>query len=128
MDEIIDRTTQLSVNSNNNHMGHNNPSLDNLHNENGVLQGNGASTPEGISFQDDDCVGGQNNNDEYEKFASPNGSQCNGINERREDRKIYVRGVSPYVTKDQQVSSTVEGESYTNITMVPFECCPNQAQ
>ncbi|RHZ59859.1 hypothetical protein Glove_360g20 [Diversispora epigaea] len=117
------KTIQLSTNSNNNHMGRNSPPLDNLHNDNGVLQRNGASTPEGISFQDDDCV---NNNDEYEKFASPNGSQCNGINERREDHKIYVRGVSPYVTKNQQVSSTVEGESYTNITMVPFKCCPNQ--
>ncbi|CAG8790249.1 40202_t:CDS:2 [Gigaspora margarita] len=91
------RTTPLLTNSNNNHMGRNSSPLDNLHNKNGVLQGNGASTPEGISFQDDDCIGGQNNNNEYEKFALPNDSQCN-----------------------------VEGESYTNITMVPFECCPNQ--
>ncbi|RIB03577.1 hypothetical protein C2G38_2254908 [Gigaspora rosea] len=111
-------------------MGRNSPSLDNLRNENGVLQGNGASIPKRISFQDDDCVGGQNNNDEYEKFASPNDSQCNGINERREDRKIYVRGVSPYVTKDQQVSSTVEGENPIIATIlgatVPNRCLGGQ--
>ncbi|RIB16325.1 hypothetical protein C2G38_2316941 [Gigaspora rosea] len=46
------RTIPLSANSNNNHMGRNSPSLNNLHNENGGLQGNGASTPGGISFQD----------------------------------------------------------------------------
>ncbi|CAG8617166.1 3831_t:CDS:2 [Acaulospora colombiana] len=57
------RTTPLSAISNNNNMGRNSPPLDNLHNENGVLQGNGASRPEKISFQNANCLGRQNCDD-----------------------------------------------------------------
>ncbi|CAG8849323.1 19579_t:CDS:1, partial [Gigaspora margarita] len=31
---------------------------------------------------------------EYEMFALPNDSQCNSINEKKEDCKIYVQDVS----------------------------------
>ncbi|CAI2200768.1 9861_t:CDS:1, partial [Funneliformis geosporum] len=31
-----------------------------------------------------------------------------------------------HIKKAQQFSSTVKGEIYTDITMVPFECCPNR--
>ncbi|CAG8537527.1 4414_t:CDS:2 [Funneliformis caledonium] len=70
---------------------------------------NGASRPEKVSFQNANCLGRQNHNNEYGKFASPISSKCNHFSGKGEDRKIYVRGVSPHVTKDQQFSSTVEG-------------------
>jgi hypothetical protein len=44
-------TTPLSVNSNSNYMGRSSPTLDDLHNENGVYQANGASKPEKLSFK-----------------------------------------------------------------------------
>ena len=118
-------------------MGRNSPPLDNLHNENGVLQGNGASRPEEISFQNANYFGRQNCDDGTECEGSPNSSKCNSINKRREDHKIYVRGVISQwntnrnnnkkdVVRQQPINSNVEGENYTDITMVPFECCPNQ--
>ncbi|CAJ0749652.1 332_t:CDS:2 [Entrophospora sp. SA101] len=119
------KTTTLSTNSNNNHMGRGSPSLDNLHHENEGFRGNGTSKPEKISFQNANYLGRQNHNDEYGKVALPNSSKYNDFSGKGEDCKIYVRGVSPHVTKDQQISSTVEGRIYTNPTIAPFECCPN---
>ncbi|CAG8746441.1 7797_t:CDS:2, partial [Funneliformis caledonium] len=113
------KITSLSTNSNNNHMGHGSPSLDNLHYENEGFRGNGASRPEEISFQNANCLCRQNHNDEYGKFASPINSKCNDFNGKGEDHKIYVQGISSHVTKDQQFSSTVEGEIYTDPTMTP---------
>ncbi|CAG8722405.1 15744_t:CDS:2 [Gigaspora rosea] len=52
------------------------------------------------TFQDDDCVGGQNNTKSSHRPTTVN------VTASMKEGKI--------------------GESYTNITMVPFECCPNQ--
>ncbi|KAF0453220.1 hypothetical protein F8M41_001767 [Gigaspora margarita] len=89
------------------------------------FQENGASKPEKNSFHNANCFGRQNHNDEYEKFTSPNSSKCNNFSGKGEDRKIYVRGISSQVTKDQQFSNTIEGEIYTDPIIVLFECCPN---
>ncbi|CAG8578891.1 12938_t:CDS:2 [Gigaspora margarita] len=91
------------------------------------FQENGASKPEKISFHNANCLGRQNHNDEYGKFTSPNSSKCNNFSRKGEDCKIYVRGISSQVTKDQQFSNTIEGEIYTNPIIVSFECCPNNA-
>lgn len=99
--------------------------MDNLHRENEGFQENGASKPEKNSFHNANCFGRQNHNDEYEKFTSPNSSKCNNFSGKGEDRKIYVRGISSQVTKDQQFSNTIEGEIYTDPIIVLFECCPN---
>jgi len=118
-------------------MGRGSPSLDNLHHENEGFRGNGTSKSEKISFQNANCFGRQNCDDGTECDGSPNCSKCNSINKRKEDQKIYVRGVSSQwnrnrnndkqdVVRQQPINSNVEGENYTDITMVPFECCPNQ--
>src|ERR1043165_7022224 len=118
-------------------MGRSSLTLDDLHNENGVYQGNGASSPENISFHNANYLGKQNHDDGTECGWLPNSSKCNGINERREDREIYVRGISSqwntnrknngnYAVREQQINSNVEGGNHTDITMVQFECCPNQ--
>ncbi|CAG8472022.1 1203_t:CDS:2 [Paraglomus occultum] len=48
--------------------------LNNPHNENGVLQGNGASRPEEMSFPNVNCLGRQNCDDGTECVGSPNNS------------------------------------------------------
>ncbi|CAG8585710.1 1638_t:CDS:2 [Funneliformis mosseae] len=90
------KTTLLSTNSNCNHMGCSSPSLDDLHNEDECFQENGVSRLEKVSLQD----------------ARKN--------------KIYVWEFNLHVRKEQPVNSIVEGEFYTNTTVVPFKCCPNK--
>ncbi|RIA85009.1 hypothetical protein C1645_741878 [Glomus cerebriforme] len=125
-------TTPLSANSNNNHMGRSSPPLDDSRNENGVFRGNGASRPEKISYQNANYLGRQNDNDGYEYAGSSSNSECND-----NSGKSNVRGISSqrstnrndntqYAVHEQQINGNVEGEKYTDITMVPFECCPNQ--
>ncbi|RIA87895.1 hypothetical protein C1645_827113 [Glomus cerebriforme] len=77
-------------------MGRNSPPLDDLRNENGIFRGNGASRSEKIS----NYLGRQSYDD---------GTECVGSSSSK-----------------KPLNSNVEGENYTEITMVPFERCPNR--
>jgi len=127
--------TPLSADSDNNRRG--GPPLDDPRNEYGVNQRNGASRPEKISFQNANYPGKQNYDDETVCVGSPYNSKCNSINERMEDREIYVRDISPQRNNDrsnngrnavpeQPINSNGENGEYSNIiTTVPLSCCPN---
>ncbi|CAG8438565.1 3167_t:CDS:2 [Funneliformis mosseae] len=104
------KTTTLSANSNNNHMGRSNSTLDGLHNANGFYQGNGASRSETMSFQNANYFGKQNYDDGSDSDGSPNNGKCNGINERRENREIYVRGVNSQWNKNKNNNGKDSGE------------------
>ncbi|CAI2191017.1 11407_t:CDS:2 [Funneliformis geosporum] len=57
------REANRATNYNKNHMGRCSPPLDNIYNEKGVLQGNGASRPEKIFFQNANYLGKLNYDD-----------------------------------------------------------------
>ncbi|CAB5393737.1 hypothetical protein RhiirA5_475957 [Rhizophagus irregularis] len=118
-------------------MGRSSPTLDDLRNEHGVNQRNGASRPETFSYQNANYLGRQNYGDGTECVGSPNNSKCNGINERRKDREIYVRDISPLWNSDknnnerngvqeQPINSEIESGKYSDIAMVSQEYCPNR--
>ncbi|CAB4383217.1 unnamed protein product [Rhizophagus irregularis] len=66
-------------------MGRSSPNSDDLRNE------HEASRPEKISFQNANYLGKQNYDDALGRR----------INERKEDREIYVRDISPYQNNDR---------------------------
>ncbi|PKC72092.1 hypothetical protein RhiirA1_452725 [Rhizophagus irregularis] len=118
-------------------MGRSSPTLDDLRNEHGVNQRNGASRPETFSYQNANYLGRQNYGDGTECVGSPNNSKCNGINERRKNREIYVRDISPLwnsdknnnernVVQEQPINSEIESGKYSDIAMVSQEYCPNR--
>ncbi|GBC09908.1 hypothetical protein RclHR1_00920026 [Rhizophagus clarus] len=68
---------------------------------------------------------------------APNNCKCNGINERRKDRDVYVRDISPQRNnggnnnerngvQEQRINSNTESEKYSDIIMVSLEYCPNR--
>ncbi|GBC07465.1 hypothetical protein RclHR1_07490010 [Rhizophagus clarus] len=131
------RATPLSANSNSNCLGCSSPTLDDLHNEYGVYQENGASRPERISFRNANYLERKNYDDGNECVGSPNSSKCNSVRGKREDQ-IYVRGISSEQSRnnvdnkddgvrEQSQNSRFESTSFSDIRMVSFECCPNRS-
>ncbi|CAG8441049.1 17420_t:CDS:2 [Acaulospora morrowiae] len=125
-----DKTAPVSNNSNNNIVGYNISSLDvpypSAYQEDVTLR------PEIISCQDMGTPGRQNYNDgdEYKKFFGDK-------NVKDEYCKIHDWGVDSLQKctnttnennnlQQQQTSNNVAGEINTGITVVPFECFPNQ--
>lgn len=128
----VNRTIPLPADSNN--MGYSSFTLDDLCNEPEFNQRNGISRPEKISFQNANYLGKQNYDNGTSCIRLPNSSEYNGINERREDRKIYIslqrnnnrNNNGKNTGQEQPINSNGKDGKYSDIKIVPLSCCSNR--
>ncbi|CAI2187405.1 13913_t:CDS:2, partial [Funneliformis geosporum] len=95
------RTTSLSANSNSDVIGCSSITLNDIHNENGVYQGNGASKPKTNSFNNVNYPSRKDYDDGTECVRSPNNSKYNDISGKR------------YGGREQSLNSKYEEEPMT---------------
>lgn len=114
-------------------MGCSSITLDDIHNENGDYQGNGASKPKTNSFNNVNYPSRKDYDDGTECVESPNNSKYNDVSGKRD--QIYVRGINSERDKNrndnkgnggrnQSPNSKYEGECLSDITRV---YCPNRS-